>query len=79
MIRFVALLVMLAVIFPISNAPMLAAILAVVVAALSVTRFAALATEFARPPAARGHDRTTRPPRVPADELARRSNLPLPD
>ena len=43
LIAFVALLVLLAVIFPISNAPMLAAILAVVVAALSVTRFAALA------------------------------------
>ncbi len=43
LIAFVALLVLLAVIFPISNAPMLAAILAVVIAALSVTRFAALA------------------------------------
>ena len=43
LIAFVALLVLLSVVFPISNAPMLAAILAVVVAALSVTRFAALA------------------------------------
>lgn len=43
LIAFIALLVLLAVIFPISNAPMLAAILAVVIAALSITRFAALA------------------------------------
>lgn len=42
------------------------------------TRFAALATEFARPPAERAHDRATRPLPVPADELARRSNLPVP-
>ncbi|MFN3586223.1 MAG: neutral/alkaline non-lysosomal ceramidase N-terminal domain-containing protein [Moraxellaceae bacterium] len=42
------------------------------------TRFAALARELATPPAARGHDRTTRPLPPPADELARRSNLPVP-
>ena len=43
LIGFIAFLILLAVIFPVSNAPMLSAVLAVVVAALSVTRFAAIA------------------------------------
>jgi neutral ceramidase len=37
------------------------------------TRFAALAAELQKPAAVRGHDTLTRPPAVPADELARRS------
>lgn len=42
------------------------------------TRFAALATQLARPPQARSHDRDTRPAPAPAEELALRSNLPVP-
>lgn len=42
------------------------------------TRFAALARELCQPPAARRHDRETRPAPVPADELALRSRLTPP-
>ena len=42
------------------------------------TRFTALATEFTKPGEARTHDRVTRPVPVPPDELALRSNLPVP-
>lgn len=43
------------------------------------TRFAALARELGKPDAERKHDRQTRPQPPPAAELARRSNLPVPD
>lgn len=39
------------------------------------TRLAALADELLKPDAERRHDRATRPPPVPADELAKRSDL----
>lgn len=42
------------------------------------TRFAALARELCKPAAARLHDRATRPAPVPPEELARRSDLPVP-
>lgn len=42
------------------------------------TRLAALAGELLKPEAERQHDRTTRPPPVPPDELAKRSDLPIP-
>lgn len=42
------------------------------------TRLNALAAELLKPAAERSHDRTTRPPRIPPDELARRSDLPVP-
>ena len=42
------------------------------------TRLTALAREFLRPEAERAHDRATRPPRVPPEELAKRSDLPVP-
>jgi neutral ceramidase len=42
------------------------------------TRLTALAREMLRPEAERQHDRTTRPPRIPPAELARRSDLPVP-
>jgi neutral ceramidase len=42
------------------------------------TRLTALAREMLKPAAERQHDRATRPPRVPADELAKRSDLPVP-
>jgi neutral ceramidase len=42
------------------------------------TRLTALAREMLKPEAERRHDRTTRPPEVPMDELAKRSNLPVP-
>jgi neutral ceramidase len=43
------------------------------------TRFADLARQLRKPEAERAHDRTTRPPPAPEDELALRSNLPVPD
>ena len=43
------------------------------------TRFAALAREMLKPEAERQHDRTTRPPRISADELAKRTDLPVPN
>ena len=43
------------------------------------TRFAELAREMRKPQAERGHDRTTRPKPAPADELALRSDLPIPE
>lgn len=42
------------------------------------TRLTALARELLQPDAARTHDRTTRPPRIPAAELAKRADLPAP-
>lgn len=42
------------------------------------TRLTALAREMLRPPSERQHDRTTRPPPVPPEELAKRSDLPVP-
>ncbi len=42
------------------------------------TRFAELARELSKPEPERGHDRTTRPRPVPADELALRADLPVP-
>lgn len=42
------------------------------------TRVTALARELLQPEDARRHDRTTRPPRIPAAELARRADLPVP-
>jgi neutral ceramidase len=42
------------------------------------TRLTALAREMLRPPGERQHDRTTRPPPVPPEELAKRSDLPVP-
>lgn len=42
------------------------------------TRFSRLAAELLKAPEARRHDRTTRPDPAPADELALRSNLPVP-
>lgn len=42
------------------------------------TRFSRLAAEMLKPEAARSHDRSTRPLPVPAEELERRSNLPVP-
>ena len=42
------------------------------------TRFEELARQLVLPPAERTHDRDTRPDPVPADELALRSNLPIP-
>jgi neutral ceramidase len=41
------------------------------------TRLTELARELLVPDAERRHDRTTRPPPVPPDELAKRSDLPL--
>jgi neutral ceramidase len=42
------------------------------------TRFAELARELRKPETERRHDRTTRPRPAPADELALRSDLPIP-
>lgn len=42
------------------------------------TRFAGLAAELLKPNAARQHDRLTQPAPAPADELALRTNLPVP-
>jgi len=42
------------------------------------TRLTMLARELLKPAAAREYDRTTRPPRIPPDELAKRSDLPVP-
>ena len=42
------------------------------------TRFASLADELLKPAAGRQHDRTTQPTPAPADELALRTNLPVP-
>ena len=42
------------------------------------TRITALARELLKPEAERQHDRTTRPPQIPPDELAKRSDLPVP-
>jgi neutral ceramidase len=42
------------------------------------TRLCMLAREMLEPEGERRHDRTTRPPQVPADELAKRSDLPVP-
>lgn len=42
------------------------------------TRFAGLAAELLKPDSSRQHDREMRPVPVPADELALRSNLPIP-
>ena len=42
------------------------------------TRVAALATELCKPAVSRTHDRTMRPPEVPAQELALRTDLPAP-
>lgn len=42
------------------------------------TRFAGLATELLKPEGDRRHDRVTRPVPAPAEELALRSNLPVP-
>lgn len=42
------------------------------------TRFTALAGEMLRPPGERRHDRSTRPPPIPPEELAKRSDLPVP-
>ena len=42
------------------------------------TRLSALAHEMLRPERDRRHDRTTRPPQVPPDELAKRTDLPVP-
>lgn len=42
------------------------------------TRFASLAGELLKPEAERNHDRSTRPPPVPAEELALRTDLPIP-
>jgi neutral ceramidase len=43
------------------------------------TRLTMLAREMLKPESERQHDRTTRPPRVPPDELAKRSDLPVPE
>jgi neutral ceramidase len=42
------------------------------------TRLTALAHEMLKPEGERRHDRDTQPPPVPADELAKRSDLPVP-
>jgi neutral ceramidase len=42
------------------------------------TRLTALARELLKPDAERQHDRTTRPAPIPAEELAKRSDLPVP-
>ncbi|HSP99336.1 MAG TPA: neutral/alkaline non-lysosomal ceramidase N-terminal domain-containing protein [Candidatus Dormibacteraeota bacterium] len=42
------------------------------------TRLTMLARELLKPDGERRHDRTTRPPRIPPEELAKRSDLPLP-
>jgi len=42
------------------------------------TRLTQLARELLEPEGERRHDRTTRPPPVPPDELAKRSDLPVP-
>lgn len=42
------------------------------------TRFDKLARELLKPAAQREYDTTRRPPPPPADELALRSNLPVP-
>lgn len=42
------------------------------------TRLAALAGEMLKPPGERRHDRSTRPPPIPPEELAKRSDLPVP-
>jgi neutral ceramidase len=42
------------------------------------TRFTALADEMLKAEADRKHDRATRPSPVPADELAKRTNIPVP-
>ena len=42
------------------------------------TRFAELARELRKPEPERRHDRTMRPRPAPADELALRSDLPVP-
>ena len=42
------------------------------------TRLTMLARELLKPEDERRHDRTTRPPPVPPDELAKRSDLPVP-
>jgi len=42
------------------------------------TRLAGLARELLKPHDERRHDRITRPPPVPPDELAKRSDLPVP-
>jgi len=41
------------------------------------TRLTELAGEFLKPDGEREHDRTTRPPPIPPDELAKRSDLPV--
>lgn len=43
------------------------------------TKFAALAAQLYKPAAERSHDRTTRPAPAPADELALRTDLPVPN
>jgi neutral ceramidase len=42
------------------------------------TRLSVLAGEMLKPPRERRHDRTTRPAPIPPDELAKRSDLPVP-
>jgi len=42
------------------------------------TRLTALARELLKPEGARQYDRTTRPPPIPPDELAKRTDLPVP-
>jgi neutral ceramidase len=42
------------------------------------TRLTRLAGEMLKPERERQHDRTMRPPRVPPDELAKRTDLPVP-
>jgi neutral ceramidase len=42
------------------------------------TRLTMLAREMLKPESERRHDRTTRPPQVPPDELAKRTDLPVP-
>ena len=42
------------------------------------TRLTMLAREMLKPAGERQHDRTTRPPRIPPEELAKRSDLPVP-
>jgi neutral ceramidase len=42
------------------------------------TRLTMLAREMLKPAGERRHDRTTQPPRIPPEELAKRSDLPVP-
>ncbi len=42
------------------------------------TRLTALARELPKPESERQYDRATRPPAIPADELAKRTDLPIP-